>query len=145
MEVICKEVAHGSQEYDNIVALRNDLLRKPLGLVFSKEDLAKEKDSFHLGAYVGGELVACLILLPLSNGTLKMRQVATASKHQGKGYGRELVKFSEEFSKEKGYQKIELNAREIAIPFYEKLAYDKEGGIFEEVGIPHQKMFKRLF
>jgi predicted GNAT family N-acyltransferase len=39
---------------------------------------------------------------------------------------------------------MELNARETAVPFYEKLAYNTEGVRFEEVGIGHFKMTKKL-
>jgi len=73
-----------------------------------------------------------------------MRQVATATQWQGKGIGQELVHFSECFAKEKGYERMELHARIAAVPFYEKMQYQKEGGIFEEVSIPHQKMYKVL-
>jgi predicted GNAT family N-acyltransferase len=37
-----------------------------------------------------------------------------------------------------------LHARETAVPFYLKLGYEVVGGQFEEVGIPHFKMEKKL-
>ena len=42
----------------------------------------------------------------------------------------------------KGYKKIVLSARDTAVAFYLSLGYSIEGEIFEEVGIPHQSMFK---
>jgi len=58
IKVECKAVDHGSEAYKDTVSLRDELLRKPLGLVFSAEDLEKEASSYHLGAYNTGELVA---------------------------------------------------------------------------------------
>lgn len=145
MQVNCFEIAHGSSQYHETVRLRDELLRKPLGMKFHKEDLAKETDSFHLVAYnEEKELLACLILTPLNPLEIKMRQVATAAKWQGKGIGKKLVTFAEKFSQAKGYQNMVLNARETAIPFYDGLAYQAVGKRFEEVSIPHQKMQKRL-
>ncbi len=46
-ETIC-EVAHGSPEYWATVDLRDSILRMPLGLLFSAEELEAEKDYHHL-------------------------------------------------------------------------------------------------
>ena len=37
-----------------------------------------------------------------------------------------------------------LHAREAAVPFYERLGYLSEGEPFDEVGLPHRAMRKRL-
>ena len=39
-----KIIDHGSKEYLQMVQLRNDILRKPLGLKFTPEELEKEKE-----------------------------------------------------------------------------------------------------
>ena len=38
-----KIIDHGSKEYDQMINLRYNILRKPLGLNFDKEELDKEK------------------------------------------------------------------------------------------------------
>jgi predicted GNAT family N-acyltransferase len=73
-----------------------------------------------------------------------MRQVAVDDKQQNKGFGTELVETAEEFCREKGFTKIELNAREASVNFYLKLNYKIVGDPFIEVGIPHKKMIKVL-
>lgn len=144
MNATFKQILHKTPEWDATVNLRFDVLRKPLGLTFSQEQLDKEDTDYHLVCYEDGVLVACLILTPLSDGKIKMRQVATATSHQRKGFGQRLVKFSEKFAKEKGYSLMELNARDVAVPFYLKLDYTITGEPFEEVGIKHMKMVKKL-
>lgn len=112
---------------------------------FDKTDLEKEYEDFHIAAYFNKKLVGILLLKPTGNNEIiKMRQVAVDVQHQGKGVGKELVKFSEQFALNKGFKKIELNARETAVPFYLSLGYSIEGRSFYEVGIPHKKMFKIL-
>lgn len=145
MQYYISEITFGTPEYDEAVRLRYDILRKPLGRTFNVEDFALEYEHFHLGYYhPSGQLLACLTLTPLDNQDIKMRQVAVAEAAQGKGIGRALVQASEEFAKAHHFSQIVLNARETAVPFYERLEYTKIGDRFEEVGIPHFKMVKKL-
>lgn len=137
-------VEHATPEYEETVALRNDVLRKPLGLGFTPEQLGAEGSDHHVACYEGEELVGCLILTPLEGGDLKMRQVAVATDRQGRGIGRLLVEFSEHFARGHGFHRILLHARESAAAFYDRLGYTREGAPFEEVTIPHWKMWKRL-
>ena len=39
-----KQIDHGTKEYEQMVNLRNDMLRRPLGLTFTPDELAKEKE-----------------------------------------------------------------------------------------------------
>lgn len=138
-------IAFASPEYDEAVALRTEVLRKPLGLEFSVEQLSKEWADIHLAAFDGvGKIVGILLLTPLDDSRVKMRQVAVDIALQKKGVGAAMVKRSEELAREMGFKKIELHAREVAVPFYLKLDYTIVGDIFEEVGIPHFKMEKML-
>jgi len=51
---------------------------------------------------------------------------------------------SEKFAVVKGFEKIELHARDTAVDFYKKSGYIPEGNIFKEVGIDHLSMYKIL-
>ena len=73
-----------------------------------------------------------------------MRQVAVLPEYQGKGIGQELVWFSEEYVREKGGTHIILHSRETVVPFYQKLGYETYGEPFEEIGIPHRLMGRKL-
>ena len=137
-------IEHGSGEYEETVALRHQVLRKPLGLSYEPAELAGEKDSFHLALREGAELVACLVLKPLNERCIKMRQLAVRESSQGKGFGRELVNNAHSFSRERGYSEIVLHARETARGFYQKLGYEAKGNSFTEVGLPHLAMRKKL-
>lgn len=131
--------------YDESIALRDLVLRKPLGLSFFAEDLAQEWNQHHI-AYIdsNSEIKGILVLKQLDGRILKMRQVAVHPDYQGQGIGSKLVGYSEEHADRLGAIRIELNAREIAIPFYESLQYHKVGSMFTEVGIPHYKMEKEI-
>jgi len=142
-QVIC-EVAHGSPEYWATVDLRDAVLRKPLGLQFSKEELEAEAGSHHIACYRGGRLVGCLVLRPLGSGDIQMRQVAVVPELQGCGIGKALVEFAEALVRKMGCRRMILHARDTAVAFYEKVGYAKVGDRFEEVTIPHWVMEKRI-
>ena len=122
--VIC-EVAHGSPEYWATVALRDSVLRKPLGLQFSAEELRAEADSRHVACYRGDRLVACLVLCPIEGGDVRMRQLAVVPEVQRQGIGTALVDYSEVLARRMGYRRMILHARETAVAFYEKLGYSE--------------------
>jgi predicted GNAT family N-acyltransferase len=138
------EISFGSHEQTESIQLRYETLREPLGLQYDKNDLAKEKEDFHIAAILGNKLVGILLLKPIDENIVKMRQVAVDKLWQGKTIGKSMVRFSEDFAREKGFEKIELHARETAIPFYLSLEYLLEGESFLEVGIPHKRMSKML-
>lgn len=138
-------IEFGTPEYDEAVALRYEVLRKPLGLEFTTDQLAAEWSDIHLAGFdPNGKMVAILILTAIDEQTLKMRQVAVAPHLQGKGLGAQLVHASEALALKRQYQHMVLHARETAVPFYLRLGYQIVGEPFEEVGIPHSKMKKTL-
>ncbi len=138
-------IEFATPEYDETVQLRDKILRRPLGLTFSEEQLAEEYADFHLAAYTHDWLLrGCLVLTPKGDKTLKMRQVAVDEACQKMGVGRQLVDASEALGRANNFDMMELNARETAVPFYLKLNYTIVGEPFEEVGIAHFKMIKKL-
>ncbi len=139
------KVEFATPEYDETIHLRYKILRLPLNLDFTAEDLAKEYTDIHLAAYDEAWILrGCLVLTPKTKTVIKMRQVAVDSDVQGKGIGRSLVEKSEQLARLQGYEVMELNARDTAVPFYKKLDYEVESDMFEEVSIPHFKMKKKL-
>lgn len=133
-----------SKAHIQSIGLRYDVLRKPLGLLFSAEELRGESEEIIMGLLRGEYVVACLQLKRVGTGLFKMRQVAVVPDEQGRGHGRELVNFCENWCREQGISAIELHARETAILFYLSLGYVIDKEPFEEVGIPHRYMIKTL-
>jgi GNAT superfamily N-acetyltransferase len=139
-----KLIDYGSPEYQQMIQLRNDILRKPLGLTFQKEELEKENDDILIGAFEDDKMLGCCMLIETEPGTVRLRQMAVLNNLQGKGVGRALMQFAENIARDRGYKKITMHARKTATGFYEKLGYNISGGEFVEVTLPHVVMEKRL-
>jgi predicted GNAT family N-acyltransferase len=144
MAISCKIFTQNDPEYWLSLILRYKILRHPLGLTYSKSDLAKEDKDFHLGLFDGEKLLACMILSDGGEQKAKLRQVAVDDVAQGKGLGSQLQEFAEQFAKEKGYTKMYCHARKTAVSFYAKAGFEIAGEEFTEVGIPHFYMGKSL-
>ncbi|WP_018617184.1 GNAT family N-acetyltransferase [Segetibacter koreensis] len=139
-----KIIDYGSKEYKQMVDLRTQILRKPLGLTFSPEDLEKEKDNLLIAAYEDDEMLGCCMLIQVAPDTVQLRQMAVKAGLQGKGIGRVLMQFAENIAADRGNKKIIMHARKTAAGFYEKLGYKIVGKEFKELNIPHFNMEKML-
>jgi predicted GNAT family N-acyltransferase len=137
-------IDHGTKEYQQMVNLRNEILRKPLGLSFDKEELDKERDDILMGAFEDDKLLGCCLLTRMDAFTVRLRQMAVPNNMQGKGVGRALMIFAENIARDLGYKKLCMHARQTAVGFYQKLGYSISGEPFEEVTIPHYIMEKAL-
>lgn len=144
MDAHVSRIQHGSSEYAAAVALRRRILRAPLGLTFTAEELDAEREHEHLAAFTGDALVGTLVLTPVDEGVLKLRQMAVAPEGARQGTGGLLVAFAERVALERGTRRIVLHARVSAQPFYEKQGYRADGAIFTEVTVPHIAMSKLL-
>ncbi|MBC7868248.1 MAG: GNAT family N-acetyltransferase, partial [Gloeobacteraceae cyanobacterium ES-bin-316] len=82
--------------------------------------------------------------IKLNKETLQLRQMAVKDNLQRKGVGASIISFAENLSKDKGYKKIMMHARDSAIGFYEKFGYIIKGEPFIEVNVPHHIMEKCL-
>ena len=139
-----KIIDHGTPEYMQMVKLRDDILRKPLGLIFTPEELESEKEHMLIAAFEDDRILGCCMLIEELPDAVRLRQMAVLNDLQGKGIGRALMNFAENLARDRGYRVIRMHARLNAIGFYEKVGYKQKGEQFMEVTIPHFLMEKKL-
>ena len=139
-----KIIEHGSPEYRLMVKLRDDILRKPLGLTFAPDELEHEKENILIGAFDDDDILGCCMLVEENPATVRLRQMAVLNDLQGKGIGRALMTFAENIARDRGYKTLSMHARKNATGFYEKMGYKVASDEFTEVTIPHYVMEKEL-
>ncbi|MBM3414725.1 MAG: GNAT family N-acetyltransferase [Bacteroidetes bacterium] len=137
-------IEHGSPEYQQMLNLRNLVLRKPLGLEFDPIELEKESHDILIGAFEDGDILGCCMLIEENPATLRLRQMAVFNEKQGKGIGRAMMHFAENLARERGYKTLNMHARKNSVGFYEKMGYQVTSQEFTEVTIPHVIMEKKL-
>ena len=125
--------------------IRADVLRKPLGLPADDPAFNDKESDVHFVALENEQVVGVVVLVPhYKKGIGKLRQMATAEKVRGKGYGIQLIKALEEYAAKNGMTSILLHSRHYAAGFYEKLGYKITSDVFQEVGIDHFVMEKGI-
>jgi len=139
-----KQLHHNSIEYGQMVELRFDILRKPLGLVFLCEELQKEKDDVLIGAFDDDKIIGCCILTKQDKQCIRLRQMAVKNSVQRMGIGESLIAYAENIAIEKGFKFLIMHARDTATGFYKKYGYKVLGEAFNEVNIKHYLMEKSL-
>lgn len=144
--MIFKIIQFNSKQHQQMIDLCYKLLRKPLGLYFTPEQLAQDEKDFLIGCFnqSENELIGCCILSKVDSNTLQLRQMVVSDEFQAKGTGKFIVKYAEEVAKRNGFSKIILHARKSVVGFYEKSGYHLVGNEFIEVSIPHHQMEKTI-
>lgn len=136
---------NSSAEWDNYYNLRFKVLRAPWNQPLGSERNEGDETAEHF-AYFENELILGVGRLDImTQNTSQIRFMAVDEHQQGKGIGKKLMLHMEEIAKERGSNEIILHAREIAVPFYEKLGFvinEKSHLLFNE--IQHYLMSKNI-
>jgi len=142
--ILIFEAPLGSDLYAQALRLREAILRKPLGLTVTEEELADDAMRQHFCAVSCGAVVGTVSLRPLDETTLHLKQMAVAEARRRERVGARLLAHAETWAAEAGFRLMVLHARIGAEGFYLRLGYAQEGEPFDENTIPHVKMTKRL-
>ena len=131
--------------------IRHKVLRKekPIETCQFKGD--DDENTTHFGLFLEDKLVGIISIFKENNNLFpeskqfQIRGMAVLEEFQGKGFGAELVKEAENHCINLNTDLIWFNAREKAVPFYEKLNYKITGDSFliPDVGI-HFVMYKKI-
>jgi thioesterase domain-containing protein len=126
--------------------LRWQILRKPWGQQQGSEQDEFEQQAIHKMVINGkGEVLAVGRLEKVGKCQGKIRFMAVSETAQGQGLGQQIIKALEQQACQLGMKEINLNARESAVGFYQKLGYKTvkfSHTLFDEV--KHYTMVKKL-
>jgi len=139
-----KIIDFGSTEYQQMVKMRDEILRRPLGLSFSADEIEKEKENLFIAAFEEEQMLGCCMIVEQDSRKARLRQMAVLNNLQGKGIGRALIQFAENIARDHGYRVMSMHARKPTVPFFEKMGYKVTSEEFIEITIPHFEMEKEL-
>ncbi|MBU3713991.1 MAG: GNAT family N-acetyltransferase [Ferruginibacter sp.] len=139
-----KQIDHGSVDYQKMIQLRYKILRQPIGLNFTEQELNAEKDDILIGAFDEEDMTGCCVLCKVDDHVLRLRQMAVDLQMQHNGVGASIMSFAENLARDKGCKKIILHARKPSVGFYEKFGFEQNGEEFIELNLPHVLMEKKI-
>ncbi len=144
MDVKLRLLKHKSPAYEKMIELRLNVLLEPIGVPATYIEREQEKDDLLIGAFNEDILVGCCVLTPGNKDVIQLRQMAVLTALHGKGVGAAIVEFAEDIAASNGFKILMMHARSVVVDFYRKCGYEIVGEEFEEVGIKHYKMQKKL-
>lgn len=131
--------------------LRHNILRPHQSLEDCKYETDYEDDSFHIGAFHQGELIAVASFCIENHPDFKfhkqyrLRAMATHEKYRRLGAGRAVVEYAEDLIRDKGVYFLWCKGRTSVQEYYQKLGFTAYGEVFDYPPIgPHIIMYKDL-
>ena len=133
------------KEFEAYYELRWQILRQPWNQPKGSERDELEDESYHIAAFDGDKIVGVGRLHALDQQTGQIRYMAVSPDYAGQGLGQKIMQALESYAKTQNFTAIELNSREVAIPFYHKQGYQSVRPTHIIYGkIPHTLMHKDL-
>lgn len=125
-------------------AIRHAVFIEEQGVAPDMERDGKDGEAHHILARLDGTPVGAARIL-ITGETGKIGRVCVLRAHRRTGLGRALVEASvAHLRSQSGVSRAVLGSQAHAVPFYESLGFTPFGAAYEEVGIPHRNMERRL-
>ena len=127
---------------DTAYAIRYAVFVKEQGIPAELEIDDYDPIAEHALAFVDGQCVATarIHLDEQDPSKAKIGRMAVLKDFRGQGIGTALLGEAIRAGMMQGASVFELHAQQSAVSFYAKLQFKPDGAIFDEVGIPHQRM-----
>lgn len=140
------KVAEGAEGFERALQVRVEVFVREQGFAREAEVDARDREAVHLLAEdEGGRAVGTARLYPASrDGVARVGRVAVLAEARGTGLGALLMGEAEAEAARRGYREIVLDAQTRVRGFYARLGYSEEGDEFEEEGVPHVRMRRKL-
>lgn len=103
-----------------------------------------DESSDQIIAYLNAQAVGTARVRYLDNKTAKIERLAVLPTARGKGIGQQIMAKSLDIAAQNNISEVVIHAQKYIMSLYQKLGFEPEGEVFEEAGIPHVKMRRKL-
>lgn len=133
-----------TDDIETCLKLRFEVFVDEQGVPPEIERDAYDDIAIHLLARKNGEALGTARILP--NGDIgKIGRVCVVKRARGMGLGAALIEAAlDEMRADGRFSRAALGSQTYAIPFYEKLGFAAYGEAFDDAGIPHRMMERKL-
>ena len=133
-----------AEELTPIQTIRRSVFQEEQGLAPEIEFDGQDETAEHLLAYLDNQPVGTARIRSLNKQTAKIERLAVLPPARGKGIGKKLMEKALEVIASQNYEEVIIHAQEYVKGLHQELGFEQVGSRFEEAGIPHVKMVKKL-
>lgn len=144
MSYVTVRLAEIPQELNKVYAIRIRVFQEEQGVAPELEFDGEDEAATHFLAFSDTLPVGTLRMRRLETDVVKLERMAVLSEFRHQGIGKKIMAAALDLLSNDNIQEVRLNAQLRVKDFYQKLGFTAEGEIFEEAGIPHVRMRKRL-
>jgi len=132
------------EEFSQMQVIRRSVFQEEQGVDPALEFDGLDETAEHLLAYLDNQPVGTARIRYLNQHTAKVERLAVVSEARGKGLGKKLMEKALDVAAKKNIEEVVVNAQDYVKSLYEQLGFEQVGERFDEAGIAHVKMVKRL-
>jgi predicted GNAT family N-acyltransferase len=142
-QLIIKQVTY-DQNADRINTIRRTVFQEEQKVAPELEFDGKDESAQHLIAYWENQPVGTLRIRALAEDTVKIERLAVLPTARRRGIGKQLMESALKVAQNEGYTQMKINSQVYIQSFYQGLGFETVGEEFEEAGIPHIQMIKKI-
>ena len=144
MSKLTLKVVDYREKLSDIQLIRIQVFQVEQGVDPALEFDGLDESTEHLLAYLDNQPVGTTRIRYLDHQTAKIERLAVLSTARGQGIGKKLMEKALDVLVQKDIQEVMIHAQEYVKDLYYKLGFEEVGESFEEAGISHIKMIKKL-
>jgi predicted GNAT family N-acyltransferase len=130
---------------ETIQAIRRQVFQREQQVAPEIDFDGLDEETTHLIAYQSKTPIATTRIRQVGPGLAKIERVAVLAAHRNQGVGREMVQAALDFlTRQTAIAEVKVNSQLSVQAFYQKLGFEPWGEVFEEAGILHIEMRKKL-
>ncbi|KAB8330136.1 GNAT family N-acetyltransferase [Scytonema tolypothrichoides VB-61278] len=144
MKDVIVRVADWYEDFLAIQAIRKSVFQEEQSVDPDLDFDGEDETSQQLIAFLNGEYVGTARVRYLDGKTAKIERLAVLSVARGCGVGKKIMEKAMEVIASKNIPEVVVNSQEYVKGLYQQLGFQEEGEVFEEAGIRHVTMRKKL-
>jgi predicted GNAT family N-acyltransferase len=133
------QITHWGEAKNQVMPIRHEVFVNEQKVPEELEWDELDQDALHAIVKKENQVIGTARLI-IDGQEAKIGRMAIKKEYREQGVGQKLLSTLIQTAKEKGAQECILHAQTHAIAFYAKAAFEPNGPIFDEAGIPHVEM-----
>lgn len=133
----------GRKAYQDALSVRRKVFIEEQNVSEEEEIDEHEQTAAHFIAYNGDEPVGAGRFRQVEDKG-KVERICVLPSHRMKKVGQRMMFAIENYAREKGLNTLTLGAQTHAQDFYNRLGYETYSDVFDDAGIPHVAMKKKI-
>ncbi|MDJ0532859.1 MAG: GNAT family N-acetyltransferase [Xenococcaceae cyanobacterium MO_207.B15] len=145
MKQIEIKIADYQNKLQEIKTIRTKVFQEEQKVAAELEFDGLDETARHLLAYLDRQPIGTTRIRSIDEQTAKIERLAVLPEARGQGIGKKLMEKALEIISNDNYQVVMIHAQEYIKELYLKLGFEQLGTTFQEAGIAHVKMIKKLY